>query len=375
MSSAEADVKKDIDRLIAMGADAAKAHKHEGNFGITELKKMAAYLGLPVANQAKAKLVDAIINKMAFLAKADELESSEEDSDDVQTGDEEGDQAGEGGDDDDEDDAELPGAKFKKNKNTMFRLVNLMIKRPAEVQRTSLIATRAQLQGRETGGNNPLFKTVADEFNNDVNSGGLLYQHEEFLSRKINPEEPHEGFITPKTCFKLWKDLVKRYAAAVKRWGQSGVGNELIFWNYTAEKGGPRQVDVLYLRFACRACPDVDFRTYCSEGNEIVGGLETSMQTPSRSSTASSLTSSHRKRRDDAAAVMAEAAQKRAKTLEDLTAAERTVQFAIAERTKVETIARLWKEHSFAGSVSDKFTPLNGTIIHSVPRYAASPIQ
>jgi hypothetical protein len=52
---------------------------------------------------------------------------------------------------------------------------------------------------------------VAAEFNNDTTSGGLLQQHEEFTAPNIDPDAPHQGFITAKKCYKLWKDLLKRY--------------------------------------------------------------------------------------------------------------------------------------------------------------------
>jgi hypothetical protein len=201
------------------------------------------------------------------------------------------------GNESEDDENENAATKFVKNKNTNFRLVNLLMLYPVALQRSNLISTREQLQHREVGAQDLLFVTVAAEFNDDVNSGGLAHQHEEFERRRINPEAPHVGFITAKKCYKLWEDLSKRYASAAKKWGISGTGNELSFWNFC--RG---DIDVLYLRMVLNASGDIALKTYCAEGSEIDGGLDTSAATPgaiiasSRTSIAQSERKKERKR-------------------------------------------------------------------------------
>lgn len=51
-----------INRLVAIGAEAGKAYKNTNNFGLAELKTMAKYLKLP-SSKDKATLVESIINK------------------------------------------------------------------------------------------------------------------------------------------------------------------------------------------------------------------------------------------------------------------------------------------------------------------------
>jgi hypothetical protein len=232
---------------VAIGGTAAKAHKNANNFGLDELREMALHLKMPTSG-SKGDLVDAIIDKSKMLAKIQELVSSE--------------------DEDSGSDGGLPGARFIKNKHTVFRLVNLLMRYPAELQRSNLIASREQLQLRQTGSTHPLFARVADEFNDDTNSGGLLQAHEEFEKQNINPETPHQGFITPKKCYQLWKGLVKRYADAAKKWGRSGTGNELTFWNFCG-KPAKRELDVLYLRLILNSTGDVSLMSYCAEGCEV----------------------------------------------------------------------------------------------------------
>jgi len=194
MATNELSLDAMIAKLVSIGAEAGKAHKNADNFSRQQLQDMAGHLKLPTSG-SKPQLVDAIIAKSFYKEKAEQVDLSDDDSVDSV----------------DPDDAIT---KFIKNKHTNFRLINLLMKQPAALQRSNLISTREQLQHREVGARNPLFVSVAGEFNDDTDSGGLAFQHEEFTKRKIDPEAPQKGFIRPKKCFKLWKDLLKRYAGA-----------------------------------------------------------------------------------------------------------------------------------------------------------------
>ena len=120
---------------------------------------------------------------------------------------------------------------FVVNKNTFPRLCNILMTMPIALQRCNLLATRAQLQNRETGGGSPLFVDAAEMFNDaSFNSGGLVSEHEEFRRRDMNPETIHIGKITPYKAFKLWKSAVKAYAEAYKRFSRSGQSNGLDFY-------------------------------------------------------------------------------------------------------------------------------------------------
>jgi hypothetical protein len=59
---------------------------------------------------------------------------------------------------------------------------------PDALQRSSALATRMDLQNKATNASKPIWVTVADEFMDGTDSGGLVKKHEKFIKHIINPE-------------------------------------------------------------------------------------------------------------------------------------------------------------------------------------------
>lgn len=321
-----------INRLMTIGAAAAKAHKNPSNFSLKELKSMAAHLGLTQTG-SKDELVDRIILKRSNTLRILALPDS--DSEDVDS-------------DQEEDDASLDGTGFKKSRNTNFRLINVVVKYPAALQRSNLIASKEQLQNRETGSRAPFWKEVEVEFNDDTPTGGLIHQHEEFTKKKIAPDAAFNGLISSGKCYSLWKNLVKRYALAVRKFEVSGNGNEAIFWNFCMGK-----VDVLYLRLVLNGLGDMDLLGYCAEGSEVDGGLETSSVKSNLTRTPTP--SSDRKRRKETQAdEMIDIAKRKLAVMSEAAESERLASASTVERNKAQTASLLWEQMRSIESAIDE---------------------
>jgi hypothetical protein len=108
---------------------------------------------------------------------------------------------------------------YRKDKNTVPRIINLLLRYPDALARSSVLASRIDLQDREVGPNRPIWLRVCQEFNDvSVNSGGLMQRHEVFLEKNIDPEVIHgEGVMTPAHANKLFKDVQRRYAEILPR--------------------------------------------------------------------------------------------------------------------------------------------------------------
>ena len=131
-------IEQSIDRLLEVGVEGAKgySHRNSNSFTLSRLKLMAEHLGIP-KSLAKENLIKAIITKkqnrvlLQQINEAEDSDSGSELEDGMQT--------------------------FVVNKNTFPRLCNILMTMPIALQRCNLLATRAQLQNRETGGGSPLF--------------------------------------------------------------------------------------------------------------------------------------------------------------------------------------------------------------------------
>ena len=66
---------------------------------------------------------------------------------------------------------------YRHDKNTFPRLVNLVMRYPDALQRSSALATRMDLQNKTTNANNPIWVSVAEEFMDGTDSGGLVKNH------------------------------------------------------------------------------------------------------------------------------------------------------------------------------------------------------
>ena len=113
-----------------------------------------------------------------------------------------------------------PGKKkFRKNKNTVARLLNILFTKATSLQREGLLANRMDLQFGELGqvgliSNQAWFIDCVKSFNDeDVNSGGLVTVRERYTSAEIDPEDPWLGvnlgerseLLTPLHAYEIWR--------------------------------------------------------------------------------------------------------------------------------------------------------------------------
>jgi hypothetical protein len=101
---------------------------------------------------------------------------------------------------------------YTMEKNYFPRLINLVLRYPDALQRSSALATRQDLQNKEVNGTKLIWVTVVEEFMNGTDSGGLVQEHEEFSKLKINPAViSKSGTTTPQQTHDDSKMLVKEY--------------------------------------------------------------------------------------------------------------------------------------------------------------------
>ena len=92
------------------------------------------------------------------------------------------------------------------DKNTVPRLINLVLRYPDALQRSSALATRQELQNKEVNGSRLIWVTVAEEFMDGTDSGGLVKVHEEFSRVDIDTERiSANGTLTSKQAYDLFK--------------------------------------------------------------------------------------------------------------------------------------------------------------------------
>jgi hypothetical protein len=305
-----------IKRLVHMGFEEAKTYRGKDSPGFTldELKKMAVHMHIP-SSQNKADLVKAIISKSKNRGLLDQLEAADESSDS-------------------ESDAE---ERFTKNKHSFPRLCNILFTTPVALQRSNLLATRAQLQHRETGAGDPLFVEAAKQFNEfGHDSGGLVKRHEVFLKKNIDPENVQNGQLSAYKAMKMWKAVRTEYALVYKKFAVSGQSNGLDFFLFCNG-----DTDVLYLHCALQANPDVSLISYCREGSELDGGLETSAPASASGSSTATPASATKRARERSLSAIAEVLQKRATTSADREQSEKAVHSELVKKNReahVQTI-------------------------------------
>ena len=86
-----------------------------------------------------------------------------------------------------------------------------------------MLASRIQLQNKETYDKQKIFVESMDKFNDrQYNSGGLVTEHEVFTARDIDPEKVGQGIYTSKNAWKHFKAVRKAYANALLKYEASG---------------------------------------------------------------------------------------------------------------------------------------------------------
>jgi len=153
------DIETEIDNLINMDPIARKANGKKSKVTLEDLKRMAKHLQIP-RTQAKGALVDAILSRRESNRNIEAIRGEE-----------------------------LSGGTHRKDKNTYIRYPNFLMSYPDALQRSSALANRMQLQFGETADKQPIFIETAALFNDrNMNSGGLVIQHEVFDRKDINLE-------------------------------------------------------------------------------------------------------------------------------------------------------------------------------------------
>ena len=248
----EATVGEDLDEILARLCNlteeaAVKEGKLKGTsaFKLSSLKKIAKQRGL-VVGLAKPDMINRIRENVI---KEKVLESIAE--------------------------KERSGT-YRHDKNTFPRLVNLVMRYPDALQRSSALATRMDLQNKTTNANNPIWVSVAEEFMDGTDSGGLVKNHEKFIKFDIDPEKVSStGVFTHTQGFELWKELSRSYAVVKKRYEASGQHNGKDFLDFCGQLTHATQLEMLYLHESLLAAGNPELTAFCVEGNEIDGGLDT----------------------------------------------------------------------------------------------------
>lgn len=138
--------------------------------------------------------------------------------------------------------------KFISNMNTFPRLCNIILQFPDAVIRSSLLASKYALQNKETNQNQPVFVETCAKFNDaNFDSGGLVSNHLDLSTAKIDTERHNPGKISAKFFFKLFKRVIKEYAAIMVKFTASGKHNGHDFINYC---NGNRNALYLHLMLA-----------------------------------------------------------------------------------------------------------------------------
>lgn len=151
------DLEGAIAKVCALAPDDAARSSRVSGVSLEELKTIAGYLNLRKTD-SKGNLIAAIRAKVEAKKKLGSILNKDE-------------------------------GTFRRDKNTFFRLCNILMTFPDALQRSNLLATRTQLQNKEVNEKQPIFNDAADHFNDhNYNSGGLVAQHEEFTARSIDPE-------------------------------------------------------------------------------------------------------------------------------------------------------------------------------------------
>lgn len=234
-----------LERLCALSDDdALKEGKAKGSssFKLATLKKIAKKMGL-VTGLAKPEMVTALRNAVK---KSIELKALEE--------------------------TKRDGTYFS-DKNTIPRLVNLVLRYPDALQRSSALATRQDLQNKEVNGSKVIWVTVAEQFMDGTDSGGIVKMHEEFIKVSINTEIiSKNGIFTSKQAYDMFKTLCRAYARVKPRYEASGRHNGKDFLDFCHSS----QLDLLYFHLSLECMNNPELTGYCLEGNVLHGGLDTS---------------------------------------------------------------------------------------------------
>jgi hypothetical protein len=247
--NSSATLDEEISRLCSLSEEDLQRAKGSSKLsGITldRAKQLSSHLSLNKSFN-KPTLIDNIIKKRKRITELSTIHHEEADA-------EESDQEGQ---------------KFVGNVNTFPRLCNIILQYPNAVIRSALLASKYALQNKETNQNQPIFVDTCAKFNSATfNSGGLVSDHAELLSAKIDPEKHNPGKISPKQLFKLFNSNIRIYAEIMQRYTASGKHNWHDFFLYCHGNRNP-----LYLHLILAKIGDPELNSYCNEGADLEGNF------------------------------------------------------------------------------------------------------
>jgi hypothetical protein len=245
--NSSATLDQEISRLCSFSEEdllRAKGSSKLSGITLDRAKQLSSHLSLNKCFN-KPTLIDNIIKKRKRIIELSAIHHEEADA-------EESDQESQ---------------KFVGNVNTFPRLCNIILQYPDAVIRSALLASKYALQNKETNQNQPIFVDTCAKFNSATfNSGGLVSDHAELLSAKIDTEKHNPGKISPKQLFKLFNSNIKIYAEIMQRYTASGKHNGHDFFLYCHGNRNP-----LYLHLTLAKIGDPELNSYCNEGADLEG--------------------------------------------------------------------------------------------------------
>lgn len=244
-------IEENILRLCSLNDEElknAKGNSRLSGVSLSMAKDMSAHLNLNKSHN-KSELIDNIVAKKKRVIELSNIRTE-----------------------DDDDDSDVDSKDFKSNFNTFPRLCNILLNCPDALIRSALLASKYTLQNKETNEKQPVFTHARNLFNDPTHdSGGTVSEHLALKKVNINTEKANPGRISCKKIFKLFNKVLKEYAFIMNKYCQSGQHNEHDFWAYCQGN-----VNALYLFLKLKKAGNSDLNSYCAEGAEIQGGLDTS---------------------------------------------------------------------------------------------------
>jgi hypothetical protein len=193
-------------RMTPEEAEKEKKHSKDSIYTLDRLKLMAIQLELP-KTKPKGDLIDMIRTKIrdraavAALARSSAATAA----------------------------SRSTPKSFQKGIHTFPRLCNIVMMDPEGLQSTTNLATRMELQFRETGARHLVWRRIADDFNNpSYPVGPLVTFHENFVvdGEKMDPENVDNLGISPEIAADLFSKVLTQYKESVNRHTQSGHHDE-----------------------------------------------------------------------------------------------------------------------------------------------------
>jgi hypothetical protein len=168
--------------------------------------------------------------------------------------------------------------QFRKDCNTMPRLLNFLFQHPDKVATSKLLSGRHAIQTRQTNENNELYVAAVEKFNDcTLSSGGLVSDHQVLLTKRINPDAINPGVMTVLYAHDAFKDLIVKYSEMSHNMERSGT-HESEPWEYC--KGN---TDLLYIHLWLQKLDNPHLQQFCTEGNETPFSFDSGISIPTPS--------------------------------------------------------------------------------------------